>query len=537
LTGSAVLFAISFIFLFLGMTRQPGVYDEALMLTGAMRVAAGEVPFRDFYAIYGPAEFYILAGLFKLFGPSILVERLFDLTVEALTVAVVYGIVRQHAIYGMEMTFGSAVLAVCLLNLVATALLLPIFVGTFARKRLFAAGAVAALSLLFRIDTGVGLAGTQLCLLGAAAFMSGGGTMSRLRSLRSTAAFYFAGFGLILLPPAVYFLAVSPFYPLLRDVVILQSRYYHRYRNLPFPGLHLSSFENVGVYLPLVIVVISISALTFARVRFPARTDPGESQNWVGVVLSFGSLAAVMYLKGLVRTGLFATYLSMIPSMVVTAVLLEQKRLPRVLRVASALVAVLYIGAAANTALHETKVLRTQRTIPGRIIRVLFSPAGTETGFEAEWCSTENPLTRGFCFISDEGRLKTALFIKSHTRPDQRILEGVPRHDRVFANDNLIYFASGRLPATGWSEYDAGVVSSQEVQAEMVRELEVNAPPYLVLDSEFANANEPNESSKSSGIFLLDDYIHNHYQPVQTFDEMSVWQRNAKISTGTGPAR
>ena len=85
--GCVIAFALAFFVLFLTMPRYLNVYDESFMLTGALRVNAGELPYRDFYAIYGPAEYYALAGLFKLFGPSVLAERLFDFTVEALIVA------------------------------------------------------------------------------------------------------------------------------------------------------------------------------------------------------------------------------------------------------------------------------------------------------------------------------------------------------------------------------------------------------------------------------------------------------------------
>ena len=50
-------------------------------------------------------------------------------------------------------------------------------------------------------------------------------------------------------------------------------------------------------------------------------------------------------------------------------------------------------------------------------------------------------------------------------------------------------------------------------------------PPYIVLDSEFDHYREPNESSRSSGVTLLDDYIHKAYQPTQSFGSMSIWQR------------
>ena len=85
----AIVFLLSYLLLFLGMPRRPGMYDEGIVLTGAMRVVAGQVPYRDFYFIYGPAEIYILAGLFKLFGPSLLAERLFDLLIQGLVVTTV----------------------------------------------------------------------------------------------------------------------------------------------------------------------------------------------------------------------------------------------------------------------------------------------------------------------------------------------------------------------------------------------------------------------------------------------------------------
>ena len=84
LSQLVVVFLVAYLLLFCGMSRRPGMlYDEGIVLTGAMRVAAGQIPHRDFYFIYGPAEVYILAGLFKVFGPSLLVERLFDLLIKA----------------------------------------------------------------------------------------------------------------------------------------------------------------------------------------------------------------------------------------------------------------------------------------------------------------------------------------------------------------------------------------------------------------------------------------------------------------------
>ena len=77
---ATVVFVLSYLFLFLFMTRYPGWYDEGIIVTDAMRVASGQIPRRDFYVNYGPAQFYLLAGLFKAFGQSLLVERLYDIS-------------------------------------------------------------------------------------------------------------------------------------------------------------------------------------------------------------------------------------------------------------------------------------------------------------------------------------------------------------------------------------------------------------------------------------------------------------------------
>ena len=70
---AAAVAAGAFLVLVATMSRLFYVYDEAIPLVGAMRVAAGEIPHRDFYSTYGPAPYYLLAALFKIFGENLLV--------------------------------------------------------------------------------------------------------------------------------------------------------------------------------------------------------------------------------------------------------------------------------------------------------------------------------------------------------------------------------------------------------------------------------------------------------------------------------
>jgi 4-amino-4-deoxy-L-arabinose transferase-like glycosyltransferase len=70
-----VVFALTFAYLcifrrFTGM--EP---DEGIVLQGAERVLRGEVPYRDFFSFYTPGSYYLLAGLFRIFGDSLGVAR------------------------------------------------------------------------------------------------------------------------------------------------------------------------------------------------------------------------------------------------------------------------------------------------------------------------------------------------------------------------------------------------------------------------------------------------------------------------------
>ena len=46
-------------------------YDEGFAVFNATRVIGGDIPYKDFWAIYPPGQVYILATLFWIFGISL----------------------------------------------------------------------------------------------------------------------------------------------------------------------------------------------------------------------------------------------------------------------------------------------------------------------------------------------------------------------------------------------------------------------------------------------------------------------------------
>jgi len=119
-------------------------------------------------------------------------------------------------------------------------------------------------------------------------------------------------------------------------------------------------------------------------------------------------------------------------------------------------------------------------------------------------------------------------FIKKNTAPDERIYIGLNRHDKVFVNDVASYFQAQRMPVTKWHHFDPGLQNTAKVQAEIMRDLEKNKLRYVWLEPTWDDVAEPNESAKSSGVYLLDVYIRNHYHLEHTFGRITIWKRMAE---------
>jgi len=243
-----------------------------------------------------------------------------------------------------------------------------------------------------------------------------------------------------------------------------------------------------------------------------------------GFLVAFGLLTFVMYFKGFVRISVIHMYLAIIPSLLLAAALFQDRfAFPRRVQISIMFVVWLSLLSPAWCSLREIRDLYEEHcSLPES---VWSAARRTAPAIKTTWCGTTNPATRGLCFLPEDDRIQTVEFIDSHTRPDQKIFVGVTHHDKIFANDNLIYFASHRLPATRWSHFDPDLQNRYDIQVQIVQELEVNTPPYVVLDSEFDRTYEPNDSSRSSGVTLLDEYLHKNYQYTQTFGRMSIWQR------------
>ena len=91
-------FTLIFLILLIKIKTFFNFYDEGFAMFGSIRVLNGDVPYKDFWAIYPPGQFYILAGIIKLFGANLLYARIYDTLIRFLMVIGVYLIAKRLAL-------------------------------------------------------------------------------------------------------------------------------------------------------------------------------------------------------------------------------------------------------------------------------------------------------------------------------------------------------------------------------------------------------------------------------------------------------
>ena len=149
-----------------GFEKPAAAMDEGSLLVYPELILKGNLPYRDFETFYGPANIYLLSGVYAVFGPGILAERATGLFYRILILGALFCIGSR---WGTILAAGTTLIAgVVLLNSgvvayawiggVACALWSLFMIGkSNSHPRSFFGGLLAAVALLFRPDLGLAM--------------------------------------------------------------------------------------------------------------------------------------------------------------------------------------------------------------------------------------------------------------------------------------------------------------------------------------------------------------------------------------------
>ena len=528
-----VVMAISFVGLLLTMPRGINIYDEGIIVVDAMRMMYGDIPHRDFYSNYGPAQYAIVAGLFEIFGLKIMVARIYGLAVEAAIVGMIFHILSRRV--GTAMTVGAAIFA-CMWFFASPLVLYPIFpcillalIGSNLLQtksgrlpnynRLLFAGICTGFATLFRYDVGFFLMIANLAALTLLTrIVLNDSIKVDAKYLIKAVLTYGFGISIIFLPVAAAFLLKAPLQTFLSDIVEYPTKYYAQMRSLPFPGLHMlmQHPSEAIVYLPY--LSCGLAAFQIWRLVWSGQqprtshTDYKNVDREVAFLTIFGFLTFALFFKGLVRVSSIHMLMANIPALLVMASLVNSWwGAGSALKTIAALISLSLAIPTADGTYREIRadVTDVSRPFVGWFLGEMGLSAFVRS--EPDGCTE---IQKETAVTTPIDYLRVARYIASRTKPSERIFVGLDRHDKIFVNPVALYFVAGRMPATHWHHFDPGLQTRADIQLKMITDLKEDKTKWLILDSSFDGANEPNKSSISSHVKILDDYIKSNFRTV-----------------------
>jgi hypothetical protein len=534
------LFLLALVIQVITFKCKAGPYDEFLSLYGADRILHGETPYREFWTMYGPAQFYVIAFFFKIFGVSTLTGRIYDALIRAGIACTCFSLARLlTSTRWAFVAFAAVILWLsgiyypaynfpvypAMLASLVSCLFFARFLQSFGEKPLFQAGLFVSIATIFRHDSGFYICLAELLMLiwiAALHRRSGQSLSDLLTTIGRRVILYLSGVVLIAAPVYALIVLKAGFQNVFYDLFYVPAVIYPKVRSLPFltsetlQQLHrpLSwdgriAVESLIVFFPIFVI---LSAFLFLITSRQARVFPTNWQRRTFSLLLL--LASLFFLKGLIRVGPVQLLQSIIVCLIMMAVLFGHlQKLSR--PVAASLYTTVFF-----LTLCTLPVLSHMLSFARVNLHQTIHPGNADS--YAHLCHPAAELSRARCILVEPDEIAAVKDIERRSSPDQPIYVGDGRHDRIFWNDVRLYFLSGRSSITRWHDLHPGVQTTLPIQNQIVDAMRRDAPPVIAINSTWDDTIEPNQSQYSSGVTVLDDYIRANYVPRDIYGKISI---------------
>jgi hypothetical protein len=476
-------------------------YDEAVILVGAERVLKGQVPYKDFLTVYGPAQVYTLAALFKVFGVSVTVERIYDIVIKTLLSLIIFLIINQlssvtTALVGWAMSLiwieysyfhAYPVYPAVLFTFISIYVLL--FYMKYDRPLYIILSAISiVVAILFRHDLG-GLAAVVITL-----FLLFWLILSNQKSWGNF--FVYIATGIITaLPVIVYFLLFSDIKAAIYHLILYPLEIPAQ-QELPYPAL---SRSNLPFYVfPSALVFGVITSLILIKSKEYIMAAYGVLLiSLIGIVF-FNQIWARSDTIHLLPSALTGILLSPILLYTWSRMLLKSARLHMMFFV----LFIIFFGITLSRPIMK---------------KIKFLPYNYKI-------EVVNPnIERAKYPLISEDYKKVVAYVKRSTLKDENIYVGVKNHDKFIFNDAIIYFLTERNCATKYHELNPGHTTTLKIQEEIIKELKNNDARLVVLA--VRDRYEDNLSGIDMKIDVLDNYISAKYEFREKFGLFEIWMK------------
>ncbi len=506
---------------------------------GAERVLQGQIPYRDFWTMYAPGHFYLLAGVFYLFGTSLAIEAVAAAVLSAVSVVACYSLVRLMTGCSRLGLAGALVFGLAMYNtgyfkrlstyppaallIFAALYALTLYLQNRSLSNLALSGAATGLLILFKHDVGIYTAlaiATGMVVDG----ISSSDPSALFRRLGRNLGAYFLTAVCISIPVLFVFARLAG-RRMLEQLVVFPLTDFRFARPETYPNLlpvgifdpsPVMFLKNICLYLnflfPFLVFVTGVLALGVALARNKPFYLAAGSTFVVGFLLHY-SAAHVQINTHIVTLSAYAVFLGALSFTAIFGAGLGEWRSFR------GIVVFLLVSA-------------WSASLAAKPLYVLWEGTRTQT------VSLAIPKVAGFRVTPEEAAVLSSLraFVDSNTAPNEKIFVGLNRHDVVIVGDVLAYFILDRPIATRYQELHPAITDTAAVQATMIRELRDGRVRLIVLKKAFPGWQL--EKAKADfqrhlpqvGALDLDHFIRQNYHPVREFGPYVVWMRRQKGS-------
>jgi len=499
-----------------------------IVLVGAERILRGEIPYRDFWTLYAPGQYYLLAFLFAVFGHDTLVSSIAGVLLSALSVGLVYRLIAR-ATGRRGVALACAALAVAgfvptsyhdavnsypptILCILAGLNFLEAYLMRGRKAYLIGAGLACGATALFKHDIGAYTAVALFAGVAVHHLVQGG--PARVHTILGDMVRFGAASAAPVLP-VVIALALVAGRDAYQDAIVFPATDFRLLRAQGYPSLlpfglydpwKLQWLFNWGRYayyvLPLLIWPLGVAAVLVAAWR----RRPAVAGLGTAFALAFAfhfSSAQVQVNTHIVSMTIYAACLGALALDLVAP--RGRGAWPGYL---AALATLGWAGIVVAQPAYDLLRRQYQDTVFLNLPKVSWVrlPRAYAADYEA-----------------------LAEYVWARVPPGEPIYVGNHRHDVVVVGRTVLYFVLDRPPGTRHHDHHPGVTDVGSGQAEIISDLQRNQVKLLVLVRIFDDAalDLRKEISRRAvpalGATALDEYIRANYAPAAQFGEFEVW--------------
>lgn len=455
------------------------IYDEGIILVNAKRILNGELPYKDFWTIYSPGQFYLYA-FYQYISTNIFFLRIMEWCFGAVLIIQVDKVIARNTAEPVLAFALSLLVIVFLLRPelrfyppIYTALLLGLMISYYWSKLMIEdknkyAYIIIFLQLVllfFRQDLFV-YSLLSLFVAGVISGIKGKNVYPKFKKPLGVFIFLLGLIGLTL--------HLNGFSPLILEQLFLQPlRIIPEYRSIP-----------VG-YPYYIISVLYI--LVFMVILYRVKT-----QNYFNV-LYIATLGLLLNKQMFNRADMIHAMPVAIVLVILAASLISRSR------------------SYSNSKYKNFLLIFILIVVGIKNITILIPQIKTLAN-------------KGYSKVIFSEEQKQVLdYLKSRVKPQDYIYMGVGNHDKFIISDVLSYFLINAKTPTQYTELHPGITNTLNVQNEIKSQLLKTRAKYIILYNDYYE--EDNKTKEDARLDILDNYIKKNYtivleNPVYTILEI-----------------